>query len=421
LPSSSETPSPTVAPTPAAFTIDEGIVQVLTDHLVLRAGPAHDTPTLAQLSMGQVVWATGRAEGFDGTDWIEISQAPSRRVGWVEAATEGVPSLAIVRDGPIGLTSGADVELMDLTTGQSTPVTSGMTIHELAFAPDGEHVAVFDPFRGKQVVALDTVTRPAPTPEPSGPVYGPPALLDPGFAPNGEAVSYLEGQDFLGLQLLWLGAGAAPTFATPPTWYPVSWAPDSRRIASAQMVNASFGPRENWEIVVARQGRAEPVRLTTRAGLDISPAWSPDGSTIAYLQVVDRGTMALALMDADGSNQRTLLTFDGSSATVPQPAWSPDGTRVAIAQFLDGLSAVIHLVDAQTAEHHSIPAPAPQCSDLTWSPSGSQIAYVCMNDVTTNAYVTPAQGTNVISLGPAWHLDWARTLEPLVPQGVAGE
>jgi hypothetical protein len=44
-----------------------------------------------------------------------------------------------------------------------------------------------------------------------------------------------------------------------------------------------------------------------------------------------------------------------------------------------------------------------------------------MNDVTTNAYVTPAQGTNVISLGPAWHLDWARTLEPLVPQGVAGE
>ena len=410
-------PEATATP-PLTFTSDEGIVQVLVEKLPMRAQPADDGVTLTELAMGQLALATGRGSEVDGNVWIEIRQEPSERVGWVAvASSDGTPALAVVHDGAIGVTSGSDAELFDLTTAQRTALTSGMSIHELAFSPDGEHVALLDPFRGAAVVSIDTTTTPEPTPEPTGGVIGPPAMLHPTFAPNGEVVAYLVGQDFLGLSLLVLGEGPPPTFATPPTVYPVSWAPDSRHIASSTTVSPPGSNVENWEIVVSEEGATKPVRLTRRAGTDASPAWSPDGSTIAYLQQLNAGTLALALVDADGNNQRRVLTLDGfpsSGGFAMQPAWSPDGSHIAIAQSIEGQSAVIHLVDVHTSEHLTISAPVGECADLTWSPTGSHIAFVCTNDfVASNAYAVEVGYTNVMTLGPAWHVDWARTLGPL--------
>ncbi len=419
-PSPSATATASPPPSPAAFAIEEGVVQVLADGIAMQASPGTDADAIAQLSKGQTLWATGAGSAIGGNAWIEVRQEPSQRVGWVSIAmADGQPSLAIVHDGAIGVTAGADAELIDLASAERTPLTSGMSVHDLAFAPDGEQVALLDPGRGAQVVPINSITAPEPTPGPTGGVFGPPAMLHPAYAPNGDAVAYLEGQDFLGLSLLWLGTGPAPDFATPLTLFPLSWSPDSLHIASAQPFgNSGAGPdRENWEIVVSEDDGSDPMRLTRREGIDATPAWSPDGSTIAYLQQVDRGTDTLALMDTDGGNQRGLLTFDGfvsMAGSAMQPAWSPDGSRIAIAQTLAGQSAVIHLVDVHTSEHLSIPAPASECRDLTWSPTGSHIAFVCTNDqVESNAYVVEVGFTNVMTLGPAWHVDWARTLEPM--------
>ncbi|MDY7077925.1 MAG: DPP IV N-terminal domain-containing protein [Chloroflexota bacterium] len=61
---------------------------------------------------------------------------------------------------------------------------------------------------------------------------------------------------------------------------------------------------------------SEPVRLMDRPGDEIAyaPAWSPDGTRIAFVSSHD-----LYVMNADGSEQ-TMLTASGYS-----PAWSPDG------------------------------------------------------------------------------------------------
>lgn len=418
-PSVAVTASPTVAPTPTTFAVEEGLVQVIAAEMVMQTSPSADAPEGARLLKGQTAWATGRGSESAGIDWIEIRREPSGQVGWVAAAmADGEPSLAAVHDGAIGVTSGTDVELIDLASGQRTAITSGMRVHDLAFAADGRQVALIDPYDGSSVVSIDDVTAPEPTATPGAPTFGPPAMKYPAFAANGEAVAYLVGQDFLGLSLIWLGDGPAPTYATPATLHPFTWAPDSRHIASAELVNTSADGRENWEIVVAEAGESQAIRLTRHAGFDTSPAWSPDGSAIAYLQEVDRGTTALALMDADGGDQRTLLTFDGFAGALAQPAWSPDGSRVAVAQSLAGWSPMVHLVDAHTSQHLSITAPGSECTDLTWSPTGSHIAFICAgDDGEGTAYVSDVGGRNVETLGPAWHVDWARTLEPLtLPQ-----
>ena len=46
-------------------------------------------------------------------------------------------------------------------------------------------------------------------------------------------------------------------------------------------------------------------RLTDDPGLDEAPAWSPDGSTIAF-QSDRSGEMRIYIMNADGSNARRL-------------------------------------------------------------------------------------------------------------------
>ena len=54
------------------------------------------------------------------------------------------------------------------------------------------------------------------------------------------------------------------------------------------------------------------------------PAWSPDGSKIAFTR--SKEGRQVWVMDADGGNQ-TRLTHAGQNF---HPSWSPDGRRIAI-------------------------------------------------------------------------------------------
>ena len=72
--------------------------------------------------------------------------------------------------------------------------------------------------------------------------------------------------------------------------------------------------------------RLTPVREAGRSGLQRrhqdEPAWSPDGTRIAFLE---RGT--LHIMAADGSDARRIAP---GIVSAPEPsAWSPDGTLIA--------------------------------------------------------------------------------------------
>ena len=71
------------------------------------------------------------------------------------------------------------------------------------------------------------------------------------------------------------------------------------------------------------------TRLTHDADSDIEPAWSPDGSRIAYWHY---GT--LRIMGADGSHSREVYAPNGGAWA---PAWSPDGTSIAFISYVRNL------------------------------------------------------------------------------------
>ncbi len=101
-----------------------------------------------------------------------------------------------------------------------------------------------------------------------------------------------------------------------------AFSPDGRRIA------VTYWQADHWEIEVLGadgSGRAQLTKTSIRAILDqqvkgqipkywnnASPAWSPDGSQIAF--VTDRtGQWEIWIMNADGTNPHALLPADAQA------------------------------------------------------------------------------------------------------------
>ena len=75
----------------------------------------------------------------------------------------------------------------------------------------------------------------------------------------------------------------------------------------------------------------EQTRITVNPNSDErAPAWSPDGTMIAFSSNQDGLNPEVYIMNADGTDQRR-LTNDPDNLSDTYPTWSPDGTRIAFA------------------------------------------------------------------------------------------
>jgi dipeptidyl aminopeptidase/acylaminoacyl peptidase len=96
-------------------------------------------------------------------------------------------------------------------------------------------------------------------------------------------------------------------------------------------VDADRSVRSLWR-VGARTG--VPQQLT-RGQADSAPAWSPDGTRVAFLRAQD-GPAQLWLLPASGGEPEQLTTLPlGAGA----PVWSPDGSKIAFAAAVDSRAA----------------------------------------------------------------------------------
>ena len=96
---------------------------------------------------------------------------------------------------------------------------------------------------------------------------------------------------------------------------------------------------------VARTGRRYTLFVTDADGENgqvalasndpiISPAWSPDGRSLAYVSF-HTGKATVWVQELATGAHRMVANFRGSNSA---PAWSPDGTRLAVALAQDGLT-----------------------------------------------------------------------------------
>jgi Tol biopolymer transport system component len=170
------------------------------------------------------------------------------------------------------------------------------------------------------------------------------------------------------------------------------------------------GAGGHWQIATVNGDGTAMTPLTDLPTNQFHPAWSPDGSRIAFDAQSGGGEMQIRVMDADGSNPQVLTQGPGLNYL---PAWSPDGSRIAFVSNRDG-NDEIYVMNADGSGQERLTTDEEEDLSPTWSPYGTGIAFQSNRDGFNRIYLIDASGFSVTRLtdsegfDPAWSVDGAR-------------
>jgi uncharacterized repeat protein (TIGR01451 family) len=149
--------------------------------------------------------------------------------------------------------------------------------------------------------------------------------------------------------------------------------------------------------------------LTSSTDTEQEPAFSPDGTRIAYMRQLGNNP-EVWVMNADGSGQTNLSQRPGFDT---DPDWSPDGSKIAFTSYRDGYDQ-IYLMNPDGSGQTNLSRVARWLGrDPSWSPDGSKIAFtVYRPGYNGEIYAMNADGTAPTNLtqlidtdfGPSWQV-----------------
>lgn len=144
-----------------------------------------------------------------------------------------------------------------------------------------------------------------------------------------------------------------------------AWSPDGTHLAYVSYLDGDPGIYS----VELKSGNKQPI--ITSSTLDISPSFSPDGRTMAFARSVGRGNSEIFLCDRNGGNLKQLTRSSGIDAN---PAFSPDGQQIAFTSSRGG-TPQIYVMSADGTNLRRVTFAGEYNDGASWDPKGTRLVH----------------------------------------------
>ncbi len=138
----------------------------------------------------------------------------------------------------------------------------------------------------------------------------------------------------------------------------------------AFVVSTGLGDDSRYELVIADSDGFGQQAIVIDGQPLLSPAWSPDGTQLAYVSFA-RGNSTVIMQNIFTGANRVLAEFKGINGS---PSFSPDGSQIALTLSRSG-SPEINILDLQTGRFRQLTQHWAIDTEPTWNQDGSEILF----------------------------------------------
>ncbi len=242
---------------------------------------------------------------------------------------------------------------------------------------------------------------------------------DPAWSPDGAKLAFSGDSGIFVMNADGTGAVQLTTGGMQPTW-----SPDGSRIAFVMLERDSTGTEANiYERIAVVNADGSRFAWLSAGPYDDSPAWSPDGTRIAFVRSVNDGETPSAIYIMTAASPSVMIAPSylpqGDLCAQSAPAWTPDGKSLLFwTACPNGPSNLSGPFGFALANSNGSGTMTPIVSDVpetynskpAWSPDGKWIVFaspgVEYEEINSTVYVMQGKGSKATALAqgtrPAW-------------------